>query len=76
MDTIRVKVFKDIPDQDTLSNMMADYKVTGAQVGWSQQHDGLYHMEVVQAEPVDQSGSLRELSQFTSPVTGQALNRG
>ena len=70
--TKRVKIFTDIPDEQKLTELIADYKDSGAKVGWTRQLDGRFRLEAV----FEETSLLPMQEKFSSPITGQSLFRG
>lgn len=64
----RVKVIENIPTQDEMAAIISDYKRDGARVGWKQQPDGRYRIEVVLED-------LPRQETFRSPLSGEELHQ-
>lgn len=66
----RVKIIENIPTQDEMEKIISDYKRDGARVGWKQQPDGFYKIEIV----LENTPSIKET--FRSPLSGEDLHQG
>jgi hypothetical protein len=62
----RVKILENIKSREDLDSLIEIYKADGAEVGWSEQPNGLYRLEAVIEEA-------RERSPMKSRVSGKDL---
>lgn len=63
----RVKILENIKSRDDLDSLIEIYKADGAEVGWSEQLNGLYRLEAVIEDP-------REKGTMRSRVSGKDLH--
>jgi hypothetical protein len=64
----RVKILENIRSREDLNSLIELYKADGAEVGWSEQPDGLFRLEAAFQDPSEQRGTIR------SRVSGKDLH--
>lgn len=64
----RVKILENIKSRQDLDSLIELYKADGAEVGWSEQPDGLFRLEAVIQDPREQRDTIR------SRVSGKDLH--